>query len=363
MNRILILVVLTAALLVAGWFVLNKESTPNSHSTTLGSIARAGQSGRTPAFYIHATENERHHLARSILTQLTSAKAEILGDLRDDLILLSRDPVVFDMIREAYEQRSSLSVYEAMAFADIFAGVRSPHFVEPTRRLFLHEEFRARHKGIYAAKTQASPVLTPHLLELFREMRTMDPIGGSAIAGQLLVAAQVCGGPTLLVLLAEAMEDPRAEVRGSAVILARESRITGLDSRIRALSNDPEQGVRFEVAHALAVIGSRDGVDSLLSMFDAREERLSQMILSIIRQEQFKGVKSKLEEFESKSTGQLQSDVRVTRAALHNKDVLQEMRAVLDNPGAAQVERVEALVGLSAAMEAEDLQRLRERLK
>jgi hypothetical protein len=98
-------------------------------------------------------------------------------------------------------------------------------------------------------------------------------------------------------------------------------------------------------------------------MFDAREERLSQMILSIIRQEQFKGVKSKLEEFESKSTGQLQSDVRVTRAALHDKDVLQEMRAVLDNPGAAQVERVEALVGLSAAMEAEDLQRLRERLK
>ncbi|HMS15423.1 MAG TPA: HEAT repeat domain-containing protein [Planctomycetota bacterium] len=355
MNRIALLVVATGLLLAAAWFVMFRQETSPERRQESRALAVPNRSGRTPAFHVFAPKEERIRVARSILGQMTLARAEVLGELKDDLVLLSREPEIFELVCQAYEERATLSPYEAMAFADFFASVRHPRFVEPVRRLFLHEDFQVRHKGIHAAATQRDQRLTPELHTMYRELRQKSAEGGANITGVLIEAAGNCGGAAALPLLAEALQDPRAAVRGSALIVARQTKRTEMLGRVASLLGDPEPSVRLEAAHALVALGDANGTAALLALLDPREPSTAEHVLAIIRHQELVDARPRLAQTAHEFEGDLLSNVRVTQVILGDKEQLGLMRTTLGDAEAPPAKRIDALVGLAAASEEEDI--------
>lgn len=359
MTRTPVLLAFSFALIAAAGALYWQSRTDGREPDSPGPFAAPSATGRSPAFYRWMEEEERHRLARTILDSLTSAKAEILGHLKDDLVLLSRDERVIEMIRDAHAERADLSRYEAMAFADIFAGRKHPDLVEPARRLFLHPEFQVRHKGIEAARTQAHQSLTPLLLSMFRELKEREPESGSAIAGALLAAASRCGGPALLLLLAEALQDARPEVRGSALVVARQSGLEELRGRILPLLEDDELAVRFEAAATLASLGMSEGRDAVAGLLDPRDERVARLALAVVRAERIREAMDGVRRLAAEGGEYLRADARITLCALGDGEAIQRARAALAAGKAPFPERLAAIEGLAAALAGEDLEDLR----
>ena len=360
MGRLLTILCLCAVTGAVVYFAWDGDDDTDRRSQQVRSSAPLTATGRTPAFYLSTTPDERLRIASQNLGKITSGRAEVLGDLKDEIALLADDPKVIDLILESWADRAAISRQEASGFADLFLRIRHPQFVEPTQRLFRHAEHFVRHKGIWAASTQAHPSLTPFLSEMYDDLLAIDPNKGENIRREVLLAAARCGGEHLPILLAKALKDPRPLVRAGALELMQEHKLSVLEGRAEPLLSDDEPAVRFYAGFALAAIGNKAGFRTLEQFLEPLDPQINRFAHNAVRELHSRDFIPALLRLKDKGSEEARSSCLLALAAFRHPETLESLRVRMKDGDASAVDRVIAVEGLGLALEDQDLELLRD---
>lgn len=319
--------------------------------------------GRTPAFHLRLTPEQRLKVARQCLDSITSAQAKALGTVKDDLALLADDPKVVAMVLEDFAQRLAISRFEAAAFGDIFALVKNPDFAEAGLKLVDHEEFSVRHKIIAIAATQHDPRYVAGLDSLFADIVKRKPGEGMRTLELILHAARVCGGDHLPVLLARALRCEIPQIRDVAGAIIREDEMKRLAPRLEPLLEDEMPQARLQAAWGLASFGHPTAADVLLKEFDPREPAAASFVLEAVRDLDLKRAIPVIKEHLEDADPELRAGMLLTLAFLDDAATLADLKAWAYDDDASVPDRMVGLMGLAALGNAEDDVRLCEVVK
>ncbi len=315
-------------------------------------------SGRTPSFHLFAAPAERQRAVQQCLDQLTSGAAGLIGGMKDDIALLCNEESTRRAVLNAWAGRTNISKYEASAFADIFALVRSADFVGPSKEIFQHPDFEVRSKGPIVARTQRDPAFVPLLCKFYDEINRDHPNAGTQTRLIILDAALACGGPETPLILDRALKDSIATVRADAIDYVARLQLKSFLPRLVELLQDEELGVRVRAAHALGRLG-RPAPDGFYAQgLDARLMPELHAALEAMVDLRLSSYIPRLRQFRGEVPPSLEGLVLSTLALLGDAEVLQHAREGLTSGAPASTKRLLALQVIAAAGNASDIERV-----
>jgi hypothetical protein len=230
--------------------------------------------GRASAAHLDYDARTRLEVAAQNLARMAGDLPERLGPIKEEIALLCDDDAVVAMIAAAFPDARRTGQYAVHAFADLFAAVRRPEFVGPSRELLLDPDRISRKKGVDAAVTQRDPSLMAPLLRAY-ESCLADPSTTLLTRATAVYAAVRTKGPEAGAVVQAALRDPAPEVVQKALEAAAELQWPGLDPDLRALfreTKDPRVKMRAAAALAARDPGARA---HLFAALDPRDQGLA----------------------------------------------------------------------------------------
>lgn len=273
--------------------------------------------GRPPAFHLDATPEDKRAIFEAAFPKIASERAERLGGLKDDLALLLDEPWAVQKLIEYWHLHRTEGRYAEAAFADMFRLVKQPEFVGPTGDLLDSSKPEIRRKALQSAETQASPVLGPRILAIFRAAKDEKEQSKGPLRMEALRAAWACRGDAFPALLAEAMRDPSPEVAVRALSIAADLDVPGLDVQAReALRDQTDPRVRLNAAALLLKQGDSSAAAPIIAALDPRAPGPMAEALHLIAKYKIAAAADKLREVQPQTPGELGRLVTLARLRL-----------------------------------------------
>jgi hypothetical protein len=346
MRPALVLATATSGVLVALAYVALFKPAKREDG---GGPAPPTVTGRPPAFHLDATPAQRRDILEATFPKIASDRAERLGAIKDDIALLMDDPASVAYVVAQWHVHKSEGRYAEGAFADLFALVKHKDFVGPTADLLDSPRPEIRAKAIQAAATQASPVLGPRILELYRAMRAEEGGGKSYAKQQALTAAVACRGDAFPAFLSEAMGDPDSEIAVRALVTATDLDLPGLESRAREVARvHPAPTVRLHANALLMRRGDLSATDAIIKATDPADQALATDALHVVAKYKIAAAAPAVREARGRARGEIASLFTLALLRLGDEATLNEVMEAADS-ASGDAREVEALHVLAAS--------------
>jgi len=289
--------------------------------------------GRSALVYLDLDAEGRLALARENLGRMASDVAQRLGELKNEIALLCLDPKVVDLVAGEWRiAEASGNFYAISAFADLFALVRHPSFVEPTAFLLRSDDKVLRAKGVQAAETQLAAPLLPGLLfalEKGREENQDQTILTRALA--VRTAARI-GGALAAPVFQAALVDPAPEVAVAAVDAIDELELAAALPDVRAFFRRTKD-VRSKIHAAVALRREPEAREHLFASLDPRDPGAAFEATSLLLKRRTPGALERFRELLPQATGDVHRAFKTALVAYGDEEARATLRAAADRPG------------------------------